>query len=221
MVDKVRPLKIERAADGTQTDPFPIEANPSEDYLTGKGLSIENNDGFLVDKAGNSLQFTDVLSGPRTLKSLHSAADEDFDPTGSTLTATNTQDAIIEAGDTANAAIYPIPLIHNGGVGDGTFLSYSNLTPNAPVIIPVSSTLSGFSFSNAQASADYTLNFRKNTTTGTPFFTVSKTNTQFFIQTLPSPETFNQGDQITIEYVDDGQNANDVALLLFFKAVPL
>lgn len=142
-----------------------------------------------------------------------------FDPSGSTLTAENTEDAIKQAAAVANAAIFPLPLIYNGSVSNGTFFSYSNLTPNAPVIIPVNSNFVGFTFSNANSNADYTLDFRKNTTVGTPFYTTSKTNTQFFQEELVTPEAFNAGDEITIEYGDDGNNANDVAIVLFFKAV--
>lgn len=56
MADKVKPLKIENAATGgTQTDPFPVETNPTQDYLAAKGIAFENLDTFLIEKLGRSL----------------------------------------------------------------------------------------------------------------------------------------------------------------------
>lgn len=54
-MDRVKPLKIETAADGTQTDPFPVETNPSQDYLSAKGISFENLPDFAIDKLGRAL----------------------------------------------------------------------------------------------------------------------------------------------------------------------
>lgn len=56
MVDKIKPLKIENpAGGGAETDPFPTEVNPAEDYISGKGVSFEGLDTFLLDKIGRSL----------------------------------------------------------------------------------------------------------------------------------------------------------------------
>ena len=56
MVDKVKPLKIENPANGgTQTDPFPRESNPNEDFLAVKGIAFENLDTFLLEKLGRSI----------------------------------------------------------------------------------------------------------------------------------------------------------------------
>lgn len=55
-VDKVKPLKIENpASGGTQTDSFPTETNPAQDYLAAKGIAFENLNTFLLDKIGRSL----------------------------------------------------------------------------------------------------------------------------------------------------------------------
>lgn len=143
-----------------------------------------------------------------------------FDPSGSDLTSTNVEDAIKEAADVANAAVFTIPLIYNGTLSGTQFVSYSNLTPNSPIVIPVNSVFVGFTYSNANTGADYTMNFRNNTNAGTPFFTVSKVNTQFFAETLITPESFTAGDFISVEYVDDGTNSNDGVWVLTFKAVP-
>jgi hypothetical protein len=61
MVDKIKPLKIESAVSGTQTDPFPTETNPAGDYGAFKGIAFENSDTRLIDLDGSgNLQFIDA-----------------------------------------------------------------------------------------------------------------------------------------------------------------
>jgi hypothetical protein len=56
MVDKVKPLKIENpATGGTNTDPFPTETSPTQDYIAAKGFAFENSDSFLLDKIGRMI----------------------------------------------------------------------------------------------------------------------------------------------------------------------
>lgn len=119
-----------------------------------------------------------------------------------------------------NAPRYTLTLLHNGIVGNNTFFGYSNLLPgdSTPVIIPIFSQFFEFSFSNSNSNADYTLEFRINSTTGTPFYTVSKVNTQFFVDTNVD-QNFNQGDEIYVKYIDNGQSASDAAIVLLFKAL--
>ena len=143
-----------------------------------------------------------------------------FDNSTNGFTAENGQEAIEEAAAIANAAVFTIPLVYNGTLSGTLFISYSNLTPNSPIIIPVNCTFVGFTYSNSAPGADYTFNFRNNVTTGTPFFTVSKTNTQFFAQTIPVPELFTAGDVLSLQYVDNGTNSNDGVWILTFKAEP-
>lgn len=137
----------------------------------------------------------------------------------------NVQEAISAGGEKAQTALdtprYSIPLIYNGTVGNNTFIGYSNLVPgdDTPILIPVKSTLIEFSFSNANANASYTLEFRKGSTTATPFASISKTNTKNFVDNSIDQE-FLAGEEIYIKYIDDGTNASDVGLVLFFKAVP-
>jgi len=58
-VDKVKPLKLESpTGGGTETDLFPTEADPNEDYIAGKGFSFENLDTHLAEKVGGLLKFT-------------------------------------------------------------------------------------------------------------------------------------------------------------------
>ena len=163
------------------------------------------------------LSFNLYASGPFTFQVSDAVP---FDNATNGFASENAQAAIEEVADIANAAVFTIPLVYNGTLSGTKFISYSNLTPNSPVIVPINCEFVGFTYSNSKSGADYTFNFRNNTTTGTPFFTVSKTNTQFFAQTLPTPETFTAGSEISIQYVDDGTNSNDGVWILTFKALP-
>lgn len=135
------------------------------------------------------------------------------------------QEAIEASGEKGQLALdtprYTVVLQNNGTVSNGTFIGYDSLIPgdSTPVILPVKSEILEFTFSNSNSNADYTLEFRKNTLVGTPFYSVSKTNTQYFVDDIIS-EFFNSGDEIYIKYVDDGNNASDAVILLVLKAIP-
>lgn len=109
MVDKVKPLKIETATDGTEVDFAPVEADPTEDYLGVKGLALENSDAILIDASGTEIQFTDPINGTKSISDLLDADQEDFDPTGTDLTETKTGPAIRElynsGGNSASAGV--------------------------------------------------------------------------------------------------------------------
>ena len=142
-----------------------------------------------------------------------------FDNSTNGFTSENTQAAIEEVLLQANAAVYTLPLVYNGTLSSDIFISYSNLTPNSPIVVPIASLFVGFTFSNSNTTPDYTIEFRKNTTVGTPFYSVSKTSIQYFAQTLPTPQLFTAGDIISVKYVDDGQNSNDAVWTLAFRAL--
>lgn len=147
-----------------------------------------------------------------------------FDNATNGYTADNVQAAIEEGVTSAlETPIYTVVLQHNGTVSNGTFLGYDSLIPgdSTPIIIPRDADFTRFTFSNSNSNADYTLYFRKNSTVATPFYSISKVNTQFFQQALPTPEPFLAGDRIFIEYQDDGTNASDAVLVLGFRAEPV
>lgn len=135
------------------------------------------------------------------------------------------QQAIEASGEKGQLALdtprYTILLQNNGTVSNNTFIGYDSLIPgdSTPVIIPIDSQVLEFTFSNSRSNADYTLEFRKNGTGVATFYTVSKTNTQFFTDNTID-ETFDAGDQIYIKYLDDGNNASDAVILLTLKALP-
>lgn len=72
MPDKVKPLKLENpSTGGTETNLFPTEADPAEDYLAAAGVAFKNSDDILVyGDANNEVAFKDVVSGDHKLKTL-------------------------------------------------------------------------------------------------------------------------------------------------------
>lgn len=71
MVDKIRPLKLESSASGgTENDLFPSETQPSEDYISCKGISFEGSDNSLLQLQGSEIGFVDLISGTKKFKTL-------------------------------------------------------------------------------------------------------------------------------------------------------
>lgn len=55
-IDKVKPLKIENpATGGVQTDYYPTELNPAEDYASMKGICFADDSNFYTDKIGRAI----------------------------------------------------------------------------------------------------------------------------------------------------------------------
>ena len=73
MADKVKALKIENAlTGGTQSDPYPVEADPTQDYLAAKGISFENSDTQLFDlSVSGEIQYRDSVQ--TTYKTLNAS----------------------------------------------------------------------------------------------------------------------------------------------------
>lgn len=132
----------------------------------------------------------------------------------------NMQDGLANVGDLVEVLVVPIPLVYNGNIGNGTFIGYNNLISgdSTPIVSPIVGDFTGFTFSNSNDSADFELVFRRGSTTATPFFNWSVDNTRTASVELPSPEPFTAGEAIYIEYLDQGQNAQDAAIVLKFKA---
>lgn len=56
MPDYIRPLKIENpVSGGTETDFYPTEADPTEDYLAAKGIGFNGDQAFAIDHVGRTL----------------------------------------------------------------------------------------------------------------------------------------------------------------------
>ena len=76
-MDRVKPLKIETQIDGKQTDPLQVEANPAQDYLTGKGFSFEDSVNSIFDLAPDGeIRYKDTVQ--TTYKKLNDLGADNF-----------------------------------------------------------------------------------------------------------------------------------------------
>jgi len=131
MVDKVRPLKLEDPTTGTQLDMAPTEANPSEDYLSAKGLALEGSDTILVGSSGTEVQFMDGVSGTKVVSDLLDADQENFDNTGTDLTSTESGPAIRELANRNGPKDFDyIERTSSLSTSGGSFTVYSTLNFN-------------------------------------------------------------------------------------------
>ena len=116
----------------------------------------------------------------------------------------------------------PVTLLWNGAMSDGTWVTYSNLTPNSPIVVPKNSLLRIATWSNSDTNISFDLTFRKNSKTATIFHTEEIRNSvdNYGIITDSSlNETFNAGGVLWIQYIDQGTNAKDLAVVLGFEGI--
>lgn len=132
MIDKVRPLKIEKAGDGTEIDPFPTETDPSEDYLASKGIALENSDATIIYGDSGVMKFKDTQkTTAHSLDNLLDAEYEDFDPTGTSLTSTKTGPAIRELAAGGGTGASPgFSFGRSGNVTSGSYLNNESVPSN-------------------------------------------------------------------------------------------
>jgi hypothetical protein len=221
----VKPLKIEHSSSGgTEIDPFPRESDPSEDYLAGKGIALENLDTFLIQKNATNIQFIDPVSGTRTLQSLHTASQESFDNTSNGFVATNTQAAIEESATKLAKTRFSFVCTFNGTVTNNQWLGYSELMPGdiVPLRIPKNSILREISISFAGSNIDGIVVLYKN---GTAAGNIIDSTTVTFANVTGGAVfenlnySFASGDQLRGRWTDDGDNPSDMAIVYFFEVV--
>lgn len=130
-IDKVKPLKIEETGNGTELDMDPTEMNPTEDYASVKGISIENSDNLLVDSDGTEIQFTDTVSGTKKVSDLLDAEQEDFDAGATDLVSTKTGPAIRELRNKiTNSASPGYSFGRSGNISTNTWLFRPGSVPS-------------------------------------------------------------------------------------------
>jgi len=116
---------------------------------------------------------------------------------------------------------FAVPLIMNGTMSDGDWITYSNYLPDARILIPQKSILRDIVWGNRSSSREFDLEFYKNGRTGTPYATREvrsggSTYGAFYDQN----DSFDQGDTLDIKYIDRGSNATDLHVILYFQTVP-
>jgi hypothetical protein len=146
-----------------------------------------------------------------------------FDNSTNGFTAVNVQSAIEEAKQTSEG--FPRSGLlgtYNSSISNNQWLGPNELLPNTPfVVFPVKSKINEMTWSNQTANVQFRVTFR----------TVSKTGTIFYTLTVTSPNpgygyvsglsfTFNPGDTIWAQYLDDGTNMSDATITLWISRIP-
>jgi hypothetical protein len=147
-----------------------------------------------------------------------------FSATG--FTAKNVKDGIIEAKQ--NAEGFPragISLVMNGTVSNNSWVTYSELTPNVPIVFPVKTQLKEISFANNTNNVQFDLEFYKNGIAGGNLIYTWSVNTgagiNYKYADLSSQNLiFNAGDWIRLLYKDTGTNASDGVWVLWIARIP-
>lgn len=223
MADKVKPLKMEDTTSGTQSDGFPVETNPTQDYLAAKGVAFENNDSRLIDlSASGHIQFKDAIETAYiTVRQLRTALNNIFDNTSNSFVATTVQAAIEEARDSAIAkARWGTVFTINGTVVNNTWLGFDALVPSdtTPIIVPRASNLVELGFSFAGANVDGEIKIYKNGTgAGQLVYTMTLTNANVSKLDTGVNVSFAAGDLVRAHWTDTGDNPSDASLQFYFQ----
>lgn len=146
-----------------------------------------------------------------------------FDNDTNGFTADSTQEAIEEA--KAQAEGFPragIPLVQNGVQGNGDWISYSNLVPDAVITFPVNSRINEITVANRKNSVEFDLEVYKNGSTagdivdtwsfstgaGVNYASLSSVNLDLVV-----------GDFIRLKYIDQGTNTSDLVVVIYFSRI--
>lgn len=158
-------------------------------------------------------------------KSAHSA-EIPFDNDTNNFDAEDAQAAIEEARD--SAAGFPrsgLALVQNGTMGNNDLISYSNLTPQTPILFPVNTQINELTFANNRNSVECDIEIWDGlVNVGTLVKTVSiSTGSGIKTQAVDLNAdnlTFNAGDEIQLRYKDQGTNARDMVIVLWISRIP-
>lgn len=142
-----------------------------------------------------------------------------FDNSINGFSATDVQEAIEEAKAVAiGLPRFVLPLIYNGTVSNNDWISYSNLTSNAVILLPLKCRIQEIAWSNNNSSANFDYKLYKNGRPGTLLDTLQIRNLQYgHFDSLNYD--FKSGDTIDIQYIDQGTNASDLCTILYFQAL--
>ena len=114
---------------------------------------------------------------------------------------------------------FSVVCIMNGSISNGDFITYSNLTPDTRIRVPVKCKLAEVTFEHGNT-ATYDIEFRKNGRTSTVLQTDSIVATDgITIDVFVAGLTFVKDDYLDIKYIDQGTNAQDLVMVVFFQAI--
>lgn len=127
---------------------------------------------------------------------------------------------------TTNSEIYansppPLVLSHNGTLSNNQLVGYTNLANNA-VVVGFKSKLLRITCVTRNTTPDYSLDFFDGEADGgnnNGFYRFTVANATPIEGFVTGSPTFDAGDRLGIYYRDEGVNANDLNLVLFFEAI--
>lgn len=151
------------------------------------------------------------------------AAQIPFDNSTNGFLSEETQAAIEEAKQ--NAEGFPragLRSTYNGTVNNKSWLGPSEQLPNTPLLVaPVALKINEITWANPNTNTQFRIEFRLNSRTGTIFYTLTATS--------PNPGSgfaqgvdfsINPGETIHAQYLDNGNNASDLDLILWVSRIP-
>jgi len=130
------------------------------------------------------------------------------------LSKNSVQKAIEHVYYNAISARFTLTLIHNGKCFNNEWITYSDLTPDVWIQFPVACKIQEFTWTNKLTNRDFDLEFFKNTVPGGLYKTYSVTNDEYGFENNWE-DSFSAGDRLRISYKDQGDNAEDLVLVLY------
>lgn len=139
------------------------------------------------------------------------------------FTSENVKDAIVEAKQ--NAEGFPragIRATSNGVLGDNEWIGPTELLPNTALIVaPVKLKINEITWANANSNVSFDIQFRKNSKTGTIFYTldVNSPNSGYgFVSGVD--QVIEAGEAVFAQYIDTGTNCSDLDIILWVSRIP-
>lgn len=183
------------------------------------------NDGLIVDEEGGGPFFTGGSASPVGLDLPVSTLYTQVLASGVILWKHNSTDINDWSPITAEifgASPPPMVLSHNGTVSNNQLVGYTNLANN-PIVVGFRSRLNRVTVSSGNTNPDYSLDFFDGSADGgnnNGFHRHTVVNASPNLSIVSGGPVFEAGDLLGIYYRDEGQNANDLNVGLFFEAVP-
>jgi len=126
-----------------------------------------------------------------------------------------------------NAEGFPragLPLVYNGTLGNGDWISYSNLTPDTPIVFPVRSKIKEVTWANdpSRDNRDFDLEFYRNgEAAGDLYWTYQvRSSAEHYGFVDGRNDIFEAGDFMRIKYIDQGLNCADLVVVIWFSRIP-
>lgn len=197
-------------------------------------MAIDNNsfknahsvsDGMIVDEENGGPFYTGGAASPVGLDLPVSTLYTQVLSTGVILWKHNSTDPDDWSPITAeifSSSPQPMVLNHNGTVSNNQLVGYTNLSNN-PIVVGFRSRLNRITAISRKGNADYSLDFFEGASDGgnnNGFHRHTVVNNSPLLSIVSGGPVFEAGEILGIYYRDEGQNANDLNVGLFFEAVP-